>query len=663
METCLTRHAACHPTQKGGEFKPTRLLYIPRDSNFIQLHERDEIPQGVRYTTLSHCWGKIVLEKLETSNIGERKRGVPLESLVQTFRDAVEVTKRLGVEYIWIDSLCIIQDSKEDWAHESLLMGQVYGNSYCDIAATASSDGKGGCFRARDPRAVLPCLVTIGIAGKRQPFYLSDVEVWSESFARSPLNVRAWVLQERVLSPRVLHFDRDQLVWECNEMIACERHPHGVRVPLPLIETPRNSFLNSFIDTAQRNPERAILDAWAPIVSAYSACAITHDGDRLIALYGVAMKIRELLLDPPIYTSGLWTRDIECQLTWRVVDPRRARRARRQLEHIAPSWSWASVMGQVTLPQWDEKGPVMRRSYFPQPEDQIVQRAWSWTSTGREFLQGTDPETIRADDNVGEGICKVLEIKKPSDSCNDETSFISRDQLLLRCYLFPITIVPVSWDDWTGSPASEVGKGDVEEVQADYHNDRQSCDQEVYSSGEKEGFGPGKDEDQGGSQEGEDDGDGLDGEEEAAPWVIYYTNKAGQKRYLFPLRREDVGTEWSFTTAQERWLMPTSTFKNGDRVHGIILERAKSGGMSTFHRCGMFMYGAGDFEFAVDQHSAVFWECCLDFVDGYGSGLERRAFKGVPRPVVVVSEDRGGASVIGFEGSDETAQQFVISLE
>lgn len=77
----------------------------------------------------------------------------------------------------------------------------------------------------------------------------------------------------------------------------------------------------------------------------------------------------------------------------------------------------------------------------------------------------------------------------------------------------------------------------------------------------------------------------------------------------------------------------------------------------------MFMYGAGDFEFAVDQHSAVLWECCLDFVDSYSSDLERRAFKGVPRPVVVVSEDSGGASVIGFEGSDETAHQFVISLE
>lgn len=74
-------------------------------------------------------------------------------------------------------TLCIMQDSQEDWAHESLLMGQVYGNSYCDIAATASLDGRGGCFRARDPRTVLPCLVTIGIAGKRQPFFLSDVKV------------------------------------------------------------------------------------------------------------------------------------------------------------------------------------------------------------------------------------------------------------------------------------------------------------------------------------------------------------------------------------------------------------------------------------------------------------------------------------------------------
>jgi len=145
-------------------------------------------------------------------NVDERKRGIHLESLVKMFQDAVDITKMLGVEYIWIDSLCIVQDSRQDWEHESLLMGMVCGNSYYDIAATACSDGRGGCFGARDPHTVLPCLVTIGIAGKRQLFYLSDIDIWSESFARSPLNVRAWVLQERLLSPRVLHFDNDQLV-------------------------------------------------------------------------------------------------------------------------------------------------------------------------------------------------------------------------------------------------------------------------------------------------------------------------------------------------------------------------------------------------------------------------------------------------------------------
>jgi hypothetical protein len=662
METCLTQHATCHPAQKDGDFKPTRLLHIPRASDFIQLRERDEIPLGVRYTTLSHCWGQIVLGKLEAANLCERKRGIPLESLVKTFRDAVDITKRLGVEYIWIDSLCIVQDSREDWEHESLLMGPVYGNSYCDIAATASSDGRGGCFRARDPHTVLPCLVTIGIAGKRQLFYLSDVEVWSESFAGSPLNVRAWVLQERLLSPRVLHFDSDQLVWECNEMIACERHPRGVQAPLPLIETPRNSFLNSFIDTVQQNPERAVLDAWAPVVSAYSACGITRDTDRLIALSGVAMKIRELLPDSPTYSSGLWMRNIERQLTWRVVDPRRTH---RPTEHIAPSWSWASVVGQVALPQWDEKGSRTRGSRFRRSENQTVQRTFSWTSTGREFLQGSNPATIQADEHVEDGICKLLEIKKPSNSGNKETSFISHDQLRLRCYLIPITIIPVSRDDWKESTDSEVGGDSVEDAPDDYPRERRSRNQEGYSDFEEEDFDPGEDEDQERSQEGEYSSDNVDGEEEAAPWVTYYTNKAGQQIDLYPLRTADVDAEWSFATEQERWLLPTSTFKNGDRVYGIILERVKSeSDMSTFHRCGMFVYGV-DFEYGVDQHSAAFWECCIDFVNGDGSGLERRDFKCVPRPVVVASKnvEGGRSTVIGFEHSDETARQFVITLE
>jgi len=105
-----------------------------------------------RYTALSHRWGAKHPLTTITANLEEHQRRIPLEKLPQTFQDAIELTRRLGIRYIWIDSLCIVQDDASDWADESKQMGTIYERSYLTIAATSAPDGDGGLFRGGNGR-------------------------------------------------------------------------------------------------------------------------------------------------------------------------------------------------------------------------------------------------------------------------------------------------------------------------------------------------------------------------------------------------------------------------------------------------------------------------------------------------------------------------------
>lgn len=121
--------------------------------NSLQLIEKDDIPSAVTYVTLSHCWGKIkdklVLKK---ENIKQFKEKVPPFDQLKTLQDAIEITRSLGVSYIWIDSFCIIQDSQADWQHEASLMSDVYKHALFNISATAAIDDTEGCFSPRIPQ-------------------------------------------------------------------------------------------------------------------------------------------------------------------------------------------------------------------------------------------------------------------------------------------------------------------------------------------------------------------------------------------------------------------------------------------------------------------------------------------------------------------------------
>ncbi|PSN73505.1 HET-domain-containing protein, partial [Corynespora cassiicola Philippines] len=137
MDTCDKEHELCVLTTPSG-FLPTRLVCTGLAGDRIRIVRNVDLAPGAKFCTLSHCWGGYMPLKLQHDNFARLSQDIPHEELSNTFKDALHIARRLGMSYIWIDSLCIIQDDPQDWTRESSLMAQIYETSALNIAATRS---------------------------------------------------------------------------------------------------------------------------------------------------------------------------------------------------------------------------------------------------------------------------------------------------------------------------------------------------------------------------------------------------------------------------------------------------------------------------------------------------------------------------------------------
>ncbi|KAI8306700.1 hypothetical protein K4K61_004221 [Colletotrichum sp. SAR11_59] len=364
IETCCSNHQACNAEAAAEAWYPTRLLDLSApDLDFDTLRlivtSDEALECKQRYTTLSHCWGSAQFVQLKKSTYGQFRKRIQLSDLPKTFREAVEVTRRLGIRYLWIDSLCILQDRDDlsDWLVEAALMHKVYSHSYCNIAAAGSQDSSKGLFFKRDSRLSLTADVTIcaeglGIGEDYVHCTIIDLEFWSHAIGQCPLNKRGWVLQERLLSPRVLYFGRDQLYWECRDHAAAECYPEG------LPETLRNGVpakfkrLNLAVPSSDADPEETVdpfayLRIWNSIVRSYSDTHLTKASDKLIALSGIAKDFQTKINDT--YVVGMWHSTLESSLLWHVSRQSQidgSPSVRPEL-YRAPTFSWASIDGRI----------------------------------------------------------------------------------------------------------------------------------------------------------------------------------------------------------------------------------------------------------------------------------------------------------------------------
>jgi Heterokaryon incompatibility protein (HET) len=204
-------------------FLPTRLVELVKGVDNLRLCNSDQLPRGTLYATLSHRWGNAPFCRLLQENILSFTGDIPFSILPQTFQDAITTVDKLGIEYLWIDSLCIVQDSTADWTVEAARMSKVYANSYLNLAATASRNSQEGLFRTREPSYVKQCryvphedrYFSKFISSIRQKSTVGwdcvNPSDWVTAIVEAPLNSRAWVYQERALAPRILHFSYSEL--------------------------------------------------------------------------------------------------------------------------------------------------------------------------------------------------------------------------------------------------------------------------------------------------------------------------------------------------------------------------------------------------------------------------------------------------------------------
>lgn len=256
------------------------------------------------------------------------------DTIPKTYRESIEITRSLGIEYIWIDSLCIIQDDPEDWLREAEKMKTVYGNSYLNISATHAVDSHGGLFVSSNLGAEyfahkIPQDPDIYIRSQPHQTHWPFGSNYN-NMPHSPLLQRGWVFQERMLSPRMVHFDADELKWECQ--VAGDCQCGGMVV----ISNFKRDYYRSL-----RHEEPPMPYQWMRISERYSSLKFTYDKDRLIALAGIVQQGVQSGKGEK-YLAGLWERNLSVLLCWKIIDTHR-----RPDTYLAPSWSWLSVFGTV----------------------------------------------------------------------------------------------------------------------------------------------------------------------------------------------------------------------------------------------------------------------------------------------------------------------------
>lgn len=321
---------------------PTRVLDltgsadIPSDIDDlkIKLRETSEGEVG-SYTALSYCWGSDPQYHFKTTRqtLDQYKRGIEYGSLPLTQQEAILATLYLGVRYLWIDSICIVQDDPEDWQVEAARMSLVYSNALLTLAATSSSspqDGLLGPFSAAS---------SVSIHGETVMLRLETHETIDKT--SEPLNTRGWTLQEAVLSPRAVCFGKEQWLWKCPSRYATEDG---------FIDRPRNTHhdLNqwaSIVLQGAGDSGKNYFKHWYQLVWNYSKRRLTYQGDKLKAVAGLADAFAKLTGYQ--YVAGLWAEDLATGLMWQAT----SRGVTRHASGV-PSWSWASVEGEVLFSEF-----------------------------------------------------------------------------------------------------------------------------------------------------------------------------------------------------------------------------------------------------------------------------------------------------------------------
>ena len=430
MSRCVHGHDECMPkTQKPNQY-PSRLLEIQEDA--VRLVERGQHCFKGPYATLSHSWGGAHLKMLTSQTLPEFRNGITLRDLPPTFRDAICVARYLEIPYLWIDCYCILQSEgsrNDDQQHEIARMGEVYSNAILNIGAAAATSPMDGCFVQRKPKPPIRIKFTSKAYGSDQLYLLFDDKQLSKDYlefvtpSQSSMFSRAWCMQERFLCPRMLHFCRTGLFWECNTVrLASDK------LPIDYVCQARGAnSLPPFSISGKQGP-RSSSDYsvdWSEIVKGYSAMELSSPvEDKFVACGGVAKVMAELIDDE--YVAGFFRRDLVANLSWMRMERK-------------PPLLDSSVYRMSDLSESSPSPPSLSEDSSPETESSLIltstaQRpktvqklkpwrapSWSWASLDCEISFPGPSSNLQMSADIVALDCKLVDPSNPYGALSSGT--------------------------------------------------------------------------------------------------------------------------------------------------------------------------------------------------------------------------------------------------
>lgn len=422
LRTCQETHSICKTVSKPSPDSnldssrgPRRLLHLGADSRDSTGSKLPDFADDMRrvfsvrvvevdvdivhcpYITLSHCWGRSAYGHhpsgltLRRKNLRDFSRRIPAATLdhphAKTFRDAMQVVLDLGFSYLWIDALCIIQDDASDRFQEVAKMDTIYQRGLLNIAATGGYDGRDGLFLDEKSAFMYqPAEFPRYPAGSRNHFTKADPQEYFVAFLESdprrsenqdPLNKRGWVLQECLLSGRVLSFCRENIYWYCNAQQTCttasddfftevrRRDTHSIRMPrLPRQWAQLEAGLQHDTSLQGQRPDvmdtdmDSLIAAWQEVVQFYTPTKVSYGGDRIIALSALARNFYCITHPFNNYVAGIWDwKGVRNrQVLWRSDLSESDDVLQQQHQSFAELPSWSPLRHRARI-AYDETGP------------------------------------------------------------------------------------------------------------------------------------------------------------------------------------------------------------------------------------------------------------------------------------------------------------------
>ena len=359
LRKCEKDHSLCNRIRGvlASTRTPTRLVAVgDPNSSTVHLEETKETNRKP-YVALSYCWGG-PQEGVEStkSNVQDRLKGIQFQNLPNTIKDAVNVTRDLGYEYLWVDALCIVQDDQADKNREVQRMAQIYSGASLVISAARARSSNEGFLQPRDLTRAYGHVVKLQMedeGGVAHPIFMHEYSVEDKA---QPIDERGWTFQEHLMANRLLRFGSHQTKWECatEEEVdgGCDCHPTKID---PIAFTGKAGKRLLKLQDGILAESEWMFDNWMLVVEDYCARNLSIPSDKLLAFTALAERFAlEMQGRSNIYCAGIWKEDMPMQLLWRTKTKTSAvtrKLTKSDTQEPNPSWSWASREAVEFLPR------------------------------------------------------------------------------------------------------------------------------------------------------------------------------------------------------------------------------------------------------------------------------------------------------------------------